>query len=85
MGPTKRHGNTWRTVAEKVYPVPEALASGTSLAAQACGLAAETGRLAAGYDADLLVVAGDPTTDITALRNVRTVVSRGRVVHLDST
>jgi imidazolonepropionase-like amidohydrolase len=60
-----------------------ALASATSLAAQACGLANRTGRLRTGLDADLLLVAGDPTTDATALRDVRTVVSRGRVVDLN--
>jgi imidazolonepropionase-like amidohydrolase len=56
----------------------EALVSATSAAARACGLAARTGRLAPGLDADLIAVAGDPFTDITALRDVRLVVSRGR-------
>jgi imidazolonepropionase-like amidohydrolase len=55
-----------------------ALASATGAAAGACGLADRTGRLRAGLDADLLAVDGDPLTDITALRAVRTVVSRGR-------
>jgi imidazolonepropionase-like amidohydrolase len=41
-----------------------------------------TGSLAVGLDADLLVVDGDPLTDITALRDVRLVVSRGRKVVL---
>ena len=36
-------------------------------------------RLRAGLHADLLLVGGDPTTDITALRDTRVVVSRGRV------
>jgi len=57
-----------------------ALASATAVAAQACGLASRTGRFAVGLDADLLIVDGDPTTDIAALRRVNTVVSRGRVV-----
>ncbi len=39
------------------------------------------GRLRAGLDADLLLVGGDSTTDITAIRDVRIVVSRGRGVH----
>ncbi|WP_327001677.1 amidohydrolase family protein [Dactylosporangium sp. NBC_01737] len=55
-----------------------ALASATSLAARACGLAERTGRLRPGLAADLLLVDGDPTTDIAAIRNVRAVVSRGR-------
>jgi len=44
------------------------------------------GVVAEGALADLLVVDGDPTTDIRVLadrRNLRQVVSRGRVVDLD--
>ena len=68
IGPTKRHGNAWRAVGEMVeggYPVAEALATATSVAADACGLAGETGRLAEGYAADLLVVDGDLSSDIS--------------------
>ena len=61
-------------------PATTALASATSLAADACGLTRRTGRLRAGIDADLLLVNGDPVIDITAIRDVRTVVSRGRIV-----
>ena len=57
-----------------------ALAAGTSVAAGVCGLGGRTGRLAPGLDADLLAVAGDPQAEITALRDVRLVVSRGREV-----
>jgi imidazolonepropionase-like amidohydrolase len=57
-----------------------ALACATSAAARACGIGDRTGRLAAGLDADLLAVGGDPSTDLTALRDVRLVVSRGREV-----
>jgi imidazolonepropionase-like amidohydrolase len=82
--PVKAHGNLPLAVIELVdcgVPQTAALASATSLAAQACGLTARTGRLRAGLDADLLIVDGDPNTDITALRDVGTVVSRGRVLH----
>jgi imidazolonepropionase-like amidohydrolase len=65
---------------EAGLPTITALASATGLAAQACGLADRTGRLRPGLDADLLIVQGDAITDITAIRNVRTVVSRGRHV-----
>ena len=44
-----------------------ALASATALAAAACGLGDSKGRLRAGYDADLLVVDGDPAANIAAL------------------
>jgi imidazolonepropionase-like amidohydrolase len=85
MGPAKRHGNAWRTVGEQVdggYPVSEALASATSLAAQACGLSAETGRLAPGYAADLLVVDGDLAQDVTLLNRPLDVLVRGTHVLL---
>ncbi|WP_152364725.1 amidohydrolase family protein [Microlunatus speluncae] len=55
----------------------EALRASTSRAAVACGLSDRKGRLAVGYDADLLAVAGDPLTDITALHDVRAVWLRG--------
>jgi imidazolonepropionase-like amidohydrolase len=86
INPVKWHGSLPLAVIELAaagVPAATALASATSLAAQACGLAARTGRLRTGLDADLLLVNGDPTTDITAIRNARTVVSRGRAISLD--
>jgi imidazolonepropionase-like amidohydrolase len=83
MAPTKRHGNAWRTVCEQVeagYPVAEALANATSRAAQACQLQDHTGRLATGLAADLLVVTGDLTMNITALATPATVLLRGNPV-----
>lgn len=59
-----------------------ALTSATTAAAEAIGLGERTGSLRPGLDADLLVVDGDPLDDIAALHDVRTVVSRGRVVEL---
>jgi imidazolonepropionase-like amidohydrolase len=86
ISPVKAHGILPEAVIELVecgVPATIALASATGLAARACGLTGRTGRLRAGLQADLLLVGGDPTTDITAIRDVRTVVSRGRVVNLD--
>lgn len=83
MGPPKRHGNAWRSVVELVeggYPVADALAASTSLAAAACGLAGETGRLAEGYAADVLLVDGDVSKDPTLLSAPRTVLMRGTPV-----
>ena len=80
MGPTKRHGNLWRTVGEMVeagFPTADALAAATSVAAQACGLAAETGRLAPGYAADLLVVDGDLSINLATLSTPRFVLVNG--------
>ncbi|MFI9270956.1 amidohydrolase family protein [Kitasatospora sp. NPDC052896] len=47
-------------------------------AARALGIDADTGRLAPGHRADLLVVDGDPLRDLSALRAVRLVVAGGR-------
>lgn len=56
----------------------EVLAMATTEAAAALGLGATTGRLAPGYDADLIVVAGDPHEDITALGRLSRVIAQGR-------
>jgi imidazolonepropionase-like amidohydrolase len=59
---------------------PEAvLQAATAEAASALGLGDLTGSLTVGRAADLLVVAGDPRHDLSALRNVRLVVSGGTV------
>ncbi|MDG6106180.1 amidohydrolase family protein [Dactylosporangium aurantiacum] len=81
--PVKPHGGLAESVIDLVgcgVPAVTALASATGRAAQACGLAGRTGRLRPGLDADLLLVDGDPATDITALRAVRAVVRHGRPV-----
>ena len=85
LAPFKRHGNVWRTVGEMVeggYTAADALASATSVAAEACGLAGETGRLAEGYAADLLVVDGDLAADPAVLGRPRQVLVRGTPVAL---
>jgi imidazolonepropionase-like amidohydrolase len=51
--------------------------SATSLAAEALGISELTGRIAAGLDADLIAVGGDPRTDLAVLSDLRLVVSRG--------
>jgi imidazolonepropionase-like amidohydrolase len=81
--PLKAHGNAWIAVTDLVasgYPVDEALAAGTSGAADACGVGDVTGRLAAGYDADLLVAAGDLAADPSGLGRPRAVLVRGVLV-----
>jgi len=85
MGPPKRHGNVWRTVPDMVeagYRADEALAAATSVAAEACGLAGETGRLAEGCAADVLVVDGDLSQDPSLLGVPREVLVRGTRVDL---
>jgi imidazolonepropionase-like amidohydrolase len=55
----------------------EALRSATSLPAKALGLGDRKGRIAPGYDADLIAVGNDPVRDIGTLRDVRTVFHAG--------
>jgi imidazolonepropionase-like amidohydrolase len=58
----------------------EILRSATELPARAFGLT-DRGRIAPGLRADLLLVDGDPTADITATRKIRAVWCAGRVVN----
>ncbi len=55
----------------------QVIAMATTQAAAALGVGSVTGRLAAGYDADLLVADGNPLADISALGNLRRVIARG--------
>ena len=65
-------------------PPGEVLAMATTEAAAALGVDAVTGRLAPGYDADLIVVDGDPRADITVLSQLHRVIARGRDYRPDS-
>jgi imidazolonepropionase-like amidohydrolase len=56
----------------------DVLAMATTEAAAALGVDAITGRLAAGFDADLIVVDGDPSADIAAIGQLQRVITRGR-------
>jgi imidazolonepropionase-like amidohydrolase len=78
-----RHGTTAREaaalVAAGLSPVA-ALAAATGVAAGALGRG-DLGALRAGARADLLLVDGDPGTDIDRLTDVVAVVRSGRLVH----
>jgi imidazolonepropionase-like amidohydrolase len=79
----KPHGILALAIADLVIagiPAAAALATATSTAAQACGLGGRKGWLRPGYDADIIVVAGDPLTDITALTRVQAVYLAGRAI-----
>lgn len=56
-----------------------ALMSATSVNAEALGLGNRIGSLVAGYEADIIAMDGDPTTDITAVRRVSFVMKGGTV------
>jgi imidazolonepropionase-like amidohydrolase len=53
----------------------EVIAAGTRDAARLCGIGGETGTLEVGKAADLLVVDGDPSSDIAVLRDPRKIVA----------
>ncbi|GAA5150969.1 amidohydrolase family protein [Amycolatopsis dongchuanensis] len=52
----------------------------TEVPAWVCGLGGRKGRLAPGFDADVVAVEGDPLADLTAVHRVRAVFARGRCV-----
>ncbi len=58
----------------------EALRMVTSKAAEVIGLGHRKGRIAPGFDADILAVDGDPITDPAALHRIRAVYARGTAV-----
>ena len=81
--PPKRHGGTALAVQTLVaagYPVAEAVATATSVAADFVGLAGVIGAVRAGLDADLLVVDGDLASDPDALVRPVAVLVRGTAV-----
>lgn len=57
-----------------------AIATATGGAADALGLSAELGTIQPGRQADLTVVPGDPSVDISVLKRTRAVIQGGRLV-----
>ncbi|WP_432887417.1 amidohydrolase family protein [Kribbella sp. CA-245084] len=85
IGPAKPHGLLPATLAEYVeagIPPIAALTAGTSSAADA--LRVQKGRIRTGADADLLVVPGNPTEDITTLATPTAVYLAGQDVTPDA-
>jgi imidazolonepropionase-like amidohydrolase len=87
MGTDAGAGAHGRSAEEIVYrvqvagqPARDALVDTTSRNAESLALAGRIGALAAGLDADLVAVDGDPLKDITALRRV-VFVMKGGVVY----
>jgi len=67
-------------IARNGFSNADALRSVTSVAAESCGLGDRKGRIARGYDADLLAVRGDPLSDPADLRNVAAVFRAGKPI-----
>ena len=61
-------------------PALEVLYGVTGLAAEALGIEKEVGVLEAGKRADLILVDGDPCTDMSAMRRIHSVVKDGQVM-----
>lgn len=61
----------------------DAVRAATSVNADLFHIGAQVGRVRAGLVADLIAVDGDPTADITALREVRLVMQGGKIVRHD--
>ncbi len=59
----------------------QAIEACTRVAAEACGVASVVGTLEAGKRADILVVEGDPLTDVRAIGAVLSVYKDGHLVH----
>ena len=78
------HGRNWTELAYRVREGGQdpmaAIVSATSLAAEAIELGESVGTLAAGFEADVIAVAGNPLADIGALEHV-VLVMRGGVVY----
>jgi imidazolonepropionase-like amidohydrolase len=81
------HGHNADEIIERVrlgnQKPMDAIVSATSMAARSLGLDKTIGTLAAGYDADVIALDGDPLTDITAVTRVAFVMKGGRVYKRD--
>jgi imidazolonepropionase-like amidohydrolase len=65
------------------FSIADAVATATSVAAQACGVADLTGRLAPGLAADVLVIDGDLEHDIRSLKRPAHLLMRGTAITLE--
>jgi len=65
------------------FTAAEALQSATIIPARVVGADKRTGSIAVGKEADMVLIDGDPSTDLGALRRVVTVVSDGYVMDAD--
>jgi imidazolonepropionase-like amidohydrolase len=78
--PSKPHDVVRYAVEQEVLlgmRADEALRGATSVGAAVCGLGDRKGRIAEGYDADVLAIDGDPLTEPGALHAIRAVFLRG--------
>jgi imidazolonepropionase-like amidohydrolase len=86
LGTDSVAGAHGRNAEEFIYRVKDggdspmdAIASGTSVAAESLGMGDRIGAIAAGMEADLVAVDGNPLDDITAVRRVVFVMKHGKI------
>ena len=79
-------GSHGRNAEEFIYRVKDAgekamdaIVSATSMSAESLGMGKEIGKIAVGYQADLIAVEGNPLEDITAVRRVVFVMKGGKI------
>ena len=80
LNPHLAHGNlqiAFSLLAESGFSSAEVLAAATSRAAQVCAVADRKGFLRRGYDADLIVVDGDLTSQPIVPLNIRSILLEG--------
>ena len=63
----------------------EAITCATKTSAECLGMEEEIGTLEAGKSADVIVVNGDPSEDITKLHDINTIISQGTLVKRENT
>jgi imidazolonepropionase-like amidohydrolase len=63
-----------------VFSPQEIITALTKNAATFLGVGDSMGTIAVGYDADLVIIDGDPLSDIELLRNVVVVVKNGEIM-----
>jgi imidazolonepropionase-like amidohydrolase len=81
IAPTKPHNvlpHGLTVMVEAGIPAEVALSAVTGTAAEACGLRGRVGRIAAGQQADLLAVAGDPRVDMGTMQRPVAIFRRGQ-------
>ncbi len=70
-----------QVMVEDMHITPmEAIVCSTKTSAECLGILDETGTVEVGKAADIVVVEGDPSTDIKAMHNVNSIVKQGDVV-----
>jgi imidazolonepropionase-like amidohydrolase len=87
LNPWLAHGNlhiAFSLLAESGFSPAEGLAAATSLAAKTCGVEDRKGFLRSGYDADLIVVDGDLTSQPIAPLEIRSTLLGGRPISSSS-